>query len=284
MQGRLARWLNDAARKDVSDRNIVVRAFFAVVREVARYLVPLETGAMLNFIVAGVMFWAYDYYGDTKYFRHGKGIKIGGTPIMERLRDAIGAEGIILDAGAYFYWYACCFLMLMVVPLIVVALNPNDRVADYGLGLGNWKLGFSLSGVFIVIMLIVLWVFFAKIPEVQEYYPLFNRATKSWELFLYYELMYALYFVAWEFMFRGYMTFGLEKVIGKWAIFVQAMPFMILHFGKPSLEALSSIFGGMLLGWLALRTRSFWYGVFIHATMACALDFMVGVPRLMGKG
>ena len=282
MNGWIGRKLAKAAQSPTPD-SFLGRLFHPVIKETARVLLPLETGGILNFVVAGVMFWAYDYYGDTKYFRNGDGITVFGKPVMDHIRGAFGAEGLVLEAGAYFYWYACCFIMLMVVPLIVVALNRNDRVADYGLGLGNWKLGFAVTGLFVGIIVPVLFIF-AKSPEVQNYYPLFNKATKSWELFIYYELAYALYFVAWEFMFRGYMTFGLEKVIGKWAIFVQAMPFMILHFGKPSLEALSSIFGGILLGWLALRTRSFWYGVFIHATMAVALDLIVGVPRLMEGG
>ena len=43
----------------------------------------------------------------------------------------------------------------------------------------------------------------------------------------------ALFMLAWEFLFRGYMLFGLEKSTGKSAIFVQAIPFVLLHLEKP---------------------------------------------------
>jgi membrane protease YdiL (CAAX protease family) len=69
---------------------------------------------------------------------------------------------------------------------------------------------------------------------------------------------------AWEFLFRGYMLFGLEKSIGKSAIFVQAIPFVLLHFGKPFLEMLACIPGGFVLGYVSYRTRSFLPCFIIH--------------------
>jgi CAAX protease family protein len=118
------------------------------------------------------------------------------------------------------------------------------------------------------------------LPAFQRKYPLFRGATASTPLFIGYELAYAAYFVAWEFFYRGFLLFGLGNVIGRWAVFVQMLPFAILHFGKPEIEAFSSVFGGLVLGWLAWRTRSFWYGVAIHASMAVYLDLLVGIPRL----
>ena len=147
------------------------------------------------------------------------------------------------------------------------------------MGLGDKKLGFTITILFYLVMLVTL-LFIHKLPMFQDYYPLFKRSTKTWELFIYYQMAYALYFVAWEFFFRGYMLFGLKRVMGPWAIFVQMLPFAVLHFGKPTLEAMSSVFGGIALGWLAYRTRSFWYGVMLHAAVAVTLDIMVGGPRL----
>jgi membrane protease YdiL (CAAX protease family) len=43
------------------------------------------------------------------------------------------------------------------------------------------------------------------------------------------------------------MLFGLEKSIGKSAIFVQAIPFVLLHLGKPFLETLACIPGALFL-------------------------------------
>jgi len=97
-----------------------------------------------------------------------------------------------------------------------------------------------------------------KMPEFRSYY---HRNAIDWSELL---LNTALYMFAWEFVFRGYMLFGLEKSIGKSAIFVQAIPFVLLHLGKPFLETLFCIPGGFILGYVAYRTRSFLPCFIIH--------------------
>jgi len=63
---------------------------------------------------------------------------------------------------------------------------------------------------------------------------------------------------------------------------VQTLPFALLHTGKPEAEALSSVFAGVALGWLALRTRSFWWGALLHAAIAFAMDLCAAWSRLAG--
>ena len=87
------------------------------------------------------------------------------------------------------------------------------------------------------------------------------------------------YFIAWEYFWRGFMTFSLEKTFGPWVIWILMLPFVVHHFEKPDLEALSSILGGLALGWLALRTRSFWYGAFIHAATDLTLDVLMVIAK-----
>ncbi|MEA1872216.1 MAG: CPBP family intramembrane glutamic endopeptidase [Chloroflexota bacterium] len=83
----------------------------------------------------------------------------------------------------------------------------------------------------------------------------------------------ALYMFAWGFLFRGYMLFGLEKSIGKSAIFVQAIPFVLLHLGKPFLETLACIPGGFIFGYVAYRTRSFLPCFIIHLGIYAMMVF-----------
>ena len=63
-----------------------------------------------------------------------------------------------------------------------------------------------------------------------DFYSYYHKSHIDWPEFL---RNAALYMFAWEFIFRGYMLFGLEKSIGKSAIFVQAIPFVLLHLEKP---------------------------------------------------
>ena len=97
-----------------------------------------------------------------------------------------------------------------------------------------------------------------RIPDFRSHY---HRSVIDWPELLLYN---ALFMLAWEFLFRGYMLFGLEKSMGKSAIFVQTIPFVLLHFGKPFLETLACIPGGLVFGYVAYRTRSFLPCFIIH--------------------
>jgi membrane protease YdiL (CAAX protease family) len=92
--------------------------------------------------------------------------------------------------------------------------------------------------------------------------------------FILYELAYVIYFVGWEFIYRGFMLFGLARPLGYYAVFIQTIPFALLHFGKPQVETLSAVLAGILLGYLALRTRSFWYGWLLHILVATSNDVL----------
>ena len=69
------------------------------------------------------------------------------------------------------------------------------------------------------------------------------------------------------------MLFGISHTFGMQAIFIQMVPFAALHVDKPLPEALLSVVGGIALGALVWRCRSFWIAVPIHAAQMLILDF-----------
>jgi membrane protease YdiL (CAAX protease family) len=52
------------------------------------------------------------------------------------------------------------------------------------------------------------------------------------------------------------------------------VPFGILHAGKPMPEACGAIIASVVLGWLAMRTRSSWYGFAPHASIAITMGLL----------
>jgi membrane protease YdiL (CAAX protease family) len=48
----------------------------------------------------------------------------------------------------------------------------------------------------------------------------------------------------------------------------------MIHFGKPYLEANGAIVAGVVLGSLAMRTKSIYAGFLVHITVAFAMDFL----------
>ena len=92
--------------------------------------------------------------------------------------------------------------------------------------------------------------------------------------FLLWEAFYVLQFFALEFFFRGFLLQGLKRYVGAYAVFFMAVPYCMIHFGKPMPETLGAIIAGVALGTLALRTGSIWSGVLIHASVAVSMDVL----------
>jgi membrane protease YdiL (CAAX protease family) len=80
--------------------------------------------------------------------------------------------------------------------------------------------------------------------------------------------------IAWEFIWRGFMLFGLEEKFGYYAVLIQMIPFLILHNGKPAAETFGAIVAGLALGILALKTRSVLYCIITHAGVMFSIDLV----------
>jgi membrane protease YdiL (CAAX protease family) len=55
---------------------------------------------------------------------------------------------------------------------------------------------------------------------------------------------------------------------------VATVPYLMIHLVKPPIEALASIAGGLVMGTLAWRTKSIWWGVAVHVGVALVMDLM----------
>ena len=145
----------------------------------------------------------------------------------------------------------------LLVPLAAGFLFFRDKPWDYGIGIGRWKQAIIITAVCLAAMAGILYA----VTRRPDFYSYYHRSNIDWPEFL---RNAALFMFAWEFIFRGYMLFGLERSIGKHAIVVQIIPFVLLHFGKPFLETLACIPGGLIMGYVAYRTRSFLPCFVIH--------------------
>ena len=215
------------------------------------------------------------YQGSTGYFRQTFGTQVANHPAGSAL--------------AYFWWFGWSLVLYLVIPLVLSLLTRGSFTRRYGMGLGDWKAGALISGLFLAVMLPAVFIA-ANTSAFRGHYPLAGQAAYmlrgadgqthvSRSLFAGYELAYFLYFVGWEFLFRGWMLNGLLPRFGRaGAILIQMAPFAIMHLGKPETEALGSIIAGIALGILALRTRSFWYGAFLHGVIAVSMDLVSAWP------
>jgi len=181
------------------------------------------------------------------------------------------------DIYHYIYHFFATFILLFLIPVVIVKLVFKEKLRDHGLRLGDKRYGLRFT--LITIPLIVTPIIFlgSRMPEIRAVYPLSKLAQDNVSIFLVYEFFYiVLYHVGWEFFFRGYMLFGLKEKFGDaYAILLQLIPYCLLHFNKPEAEFAGSIILGIVLGYLALRTRSILYPIIIHSYIGVSTDLFV---------
>jgi len=173
----------------------------------------------------------------------------------------------------YFYWFIGDFFTLLIVPVLIIKLLLKEKLSNFGFQIGDYKTGLKYSSLFILFMIPLIWVVSGS-QSFASTYPHLQGARSNWSIFILLETGMLIYMMAWEFIWRGYMLFGLKEKFGYYAILIQMIPFLILHNGKPVLETFGAIFGGIALGILAWRTASFYYCVIIHTAVMFTIDFI----------
>lgn len=87
-----------------------------------------------------------------------------------------------------------------------------------------------------------------------------------------FEATYGFSFFAVELLFRGALIIGMAHLLGKDAILPMVSMYAFLHFGKPLGETVGSVFGGYILGVIALHTRHILGGCIIHMGVAYMME------------
>ncbi len=176
---------------------------------------------------------------------------------------------------AAFYHFGSCFVLFAIVPALIVNFVFREHLADYGVQLGDRvRLVRSLAVMIPGIVLLAYLV--SKSPAMAEYYPINRTAHSSPGMFGMHACMYALYYLGWEFYFRGFMQCGLRDKLGTInALGIQVIASTLLHIGKPNGEVFGAIVGGVLWWHFLHRTRSLLPGIVQHFVLGLALDFFI---------
>ena len=184
------------------------------------------------------------------------------------------AAGDARVAGAVFSFLSC-FLLLGVLPALAVKLVFRERLRDYGVGLGiprrTWGYLALLAPVFL------LAAYGASTDsQILAKFPINPQAGASAAMFALHASTYFLFYLGWEFYFRGFLLFGLRSSVGDVnAVLVQTMASALLHIGGPASETFGAILGGLLWGALALHTRSLLSGLGQHYLLGIGLDWFI---------
>lgn len=184
--------------------------------------------------------------------------------------------------GQVFVFLYYCFRNLQSVLTIVLPLflfyKFMDRQPTNFYGMAPKRKGLVLYALMLALMVPLITLASFQ-PDFLASYPTYKDtnaneffAVSEWITALIYELCYGWDFVPTELLFRGFLVIGMSQVLGRGSVLPMVVWYCAIHFGRPLGEAVSSVFGGYLLGVLALSTRSIWGGLLIHIGIAWGME------------
>ncbi|WP_394833140.1 CPBP family intramembrane metalloprotease [Pendulispora rubella] len=172
------------------------------------------------------------------------------------------------------WWVTARVVGYVFVPFAVWKIAfREDSLLDFGLRTRGFFKHAWIYGLFLAVVLPAMWIV-SRNPDFGTYYPFYKQSSRSWCDFLLWEGMYMAQFFALEIFFRGWWLGALRKSFGSGAIFAMAVPYCMIHYGKPYLEANGAIVAGIALGSLSMRTKSIYQGFLVHVTVAVLMDWL----------
>lgn len=189
----------------------------------------------------------------------------------------------ILSQGSNLFFLAVsisALCLMFLVPALVVQHVFRQKLANFGLSLPEnmskaVKLGAVITLVFLPIM---FW--FSKQASFQDYYAIKDSLLVFTVLSL---LINGIYYFAEEFMFRGFLLFGLFFGLGNrlgsrnllHSFWIVNLLFAFFHLSKPLPEVFLAFFLGISLSYLSYKTKSFIPAVVVHFILAFILNLLI---------
>lgn len=205
-----------------------------------------------------VLLLVWKYYGAPEFLA-ARLAPVSGDP------QAAGAVGHFLS----------CFLLLGLLPALAVKGLFRERLRDYGVGWG--RPAWTACSLAVLAPLFLLAAYLASTdPQILSKFPINPQAGSTPAMFAGHAATYFLFYVGWEFYFRGFLLFGLRDSLGATnAVLIQTAASALLHIGGPASETFGAILGGLLWGGLALQTKSLLSGLVQHFLLGIALDALI---------
>jgi len=186
----------------------------------------------------------------------------------------------LVQARSVYYQCAAAFFLLGVIPMCIVRIGFREKLGEYGVFFKKpfVSLFITVAG----IAFITPFVYFgARRPELNSLYPLVQNSGDSPVNFLKSALFYLLYYIGYEFCFRGFLFMGIREDVGDiQAIMVSLLATVLLHVTQPQSETLMAVLAGIVFPLIVRRLKTLWPGIFIHAYTGIALDYWI----IMGRG
>ena len=185
--------------------------------------------------------------------------------------------GPVLDWMKWLYHHIASLILYALIPMGIIKLMLNQQLSEYGWQLGDWRFGIKATLIAFVVMPLPVYLS-SQNPEHLAFYPLTTLATESPTYFGLWALTYLPHYLGWEFMFRGYLQFGIQKENGTIpAILVPSLITTLLHIGKPQGETWGALIGGLYFALLTFRTKSILWALLFHWYLGMLNSWFTGI-------
>lgn len=174
-------------------------------------------------------------------------------------------------------------LVFLFLPLVVFWFFA-DRRNQPVYGFRHKSVALRPYGIMLLIMLPLIIAAATQADFLDTYPRAFHlnlpaeKEGNGW-LTLLYELCYASDFVTTEFFFRGFLILAMARFAGPNVILPMCVFYVVIHFGKPLGETISSFLGGWLLGILAYETKSIYGGIIVHLGIALMMELVAFIAH-----
>ena len=162
--------------------------------------------------------------------------------------------------------------LYLVLPLLIVWYFSGRDQPFYGVSLKNHH---GRVYWYLLLCMVPLIIGASFLSDFLDYYPRFTKLNAyhpaTWKVIVY-EVFYGIDFSSIELFFRGFMVMAFTRYVGMGAILPMASFYLCIHYGKPMGEAISSFFGGTILGVIAYHSKSIFGGIMVHAGIAWLME------------
>ncbi len=166
--------------------------------------------------------------------------------LLIALKRLMGTGSVLADHLLYY----------VAAPLLLAALLRFPR-ASVGLAAPEGRRGWLVVGA-VLVLAVVFALVGTLFPDMMEYYPveLWGPVEGTLPSMVVYEAGMAVLLFATELMYRGWLVMATSERLGRWSALVAAVPYALLHVGKPTEEVVFSFFAGVAFGLADLEARS----------------------------
>lgn len=186
-----------------------------------------------------------------------------------------------LDFWKIIYHNSMSFVLFFCLGVLFIKFILKEKLSDYGLKPSNKK--FMLISMLIAIVVIPLLTLSTILDKgMTSTYPLVNfNVYGEWYYILTYFISYFLYYIGWEFLFRGILLNSCKDKCGiLGAILITTLVSSLIHtsianFGKPLIETLSAIPAGLIFGYFAYKTKSIYLSLYCHTLTGFLTDLFI---------